>query len=145
MAGGGDFWGGLPPPLLFLALLGAVVVRLAERLERTAPEQRHVPAMRRDVIAHRGGRDPALGATGAAQRFVRELMGAEPLPAGRPVKGPRGARGAAAAIGGGLRRVSGGLGARTASGPELGWTHRHALGKQKPRTREAPGLRVHQC
>jgi len=101
------------------------VVRLAQGLERTAPERSHVPGVRLDVIADCGGCDPILGAAEAAERFARELVGAQALPSGRAVEGAGGALGAAAAIEGGLGRAAVSLGPGTTGGPEGGWTARH--------------------
>jgi hypothetical protein len=98
---------------------------LAEGLERAAPEALDVPAVRLDVIADCGGCDPILGEAEAAERFARELVGAQALPPGRAVEGAGGAVGAAAAIDGGLGVATGGLRARTACGPEGGRTARH--------------------
>jgi len=67
---------------VLLPLLRAVVVALAERLERTRPEPRLVTLMAFDVIADGCWGVSVLSEAHPAEGFGLEVLGAELLPAG---------------------------------------------------------------
>lgn len=65
---------------MFFSLLGRIVVRLAQRLERAVPEPVRVAVVSLDVVADRGNGAPTLEAAHPAQRLNRQLMLAGTLP-----------------------------------------------------------------
>lgn len=66
---------------MFFSLLCRVMVRLAQRLERTIPKLIRVAVVPLDVVADRRDCDAALQPAHPAQRFNSQLMLAGSLPA----------------------------------------------------------------